>query len=302
MGILYIFEKKDMKTIFVIYIVGFLLIGIPTFPQQDIIVVKKDTLRCKIVENGLDTVTFSFSDKDQLKKYKSDVLFQGSFVKMWKNIKYVQFFQNTQGQTSTQELVRRFNFSHIIQYSNNTSSTILRVDTTNSRIYWFGVDFTNAKIKLGVAPRTQYSVSFFMDVNDFMLSDLGLIKYKQYFNLIADTGCVISRNSKMSFLNVYNRPGNILPLDSIRGILKEFRTVHDGIGLITLVTEINKETEMITFYITFFDLQSKTVLLCFKETEKAGGVGMAHHWTKPIIEFLDNLIEKPNWRTRYLKQ
>jgi len=54
------------------------------------------------------------------------------------------------------------------------------------------------------------------------------------------------------------------------------------------------------YYIAFFDIKTNSVLLCIGETEKAGGVGMAKHWTKPFREFLDMMVTKNNWKKKYI--
>lgn len=249
-------------------------------------------------------VTFSLPEKEQNKNFKIDRIEKNRLFMEWRKNEYIQFSQSPKDFHSTQELMGKFDFSHrklwnfYVHVGNNF---VQEMDTTNNRIFWIGLDFSKVKIKLGVAPRTQYSEPFFKDCNDFLLSEKGLISYRINFNFIIDTGIVTNRNSKINFPNIYNRPANILPIESIRVLLKDFKTVHDGIGLIIFVTEMDKETELITFYLTFFDLQSKTVLLCLKGTGQAGGIGMANHWTKPIIEFSNNLIKKSSWRKRYLK-
>ena len=294
-----------MKTI--IFFCFFFLVFFSLYSQidlrkNDIIVIKKDTLKCKIIENGMDTVVFSIIDNKTILKSNKEILVKDILYYKWQNINFLQFSRNSEDLHSTQELMGKFDFSHrklwnfYIQVGNNV---IQAMDTTNNRIFWMGLDFSKVKIKLGIAPRTQYSEPFFKDCNDFLLSEKGLISYMINFNFIIDTGIVTNRNSKINFSNIYNRPANILPIDSIRVILKGLKTVHEGIGLIIFVTEMNKETELITFYLTFFDIQSKAVLLCLKETGQAGGVGMAKHWTKPIIEFSNDLIKKNNWKKRY---
>ena len=277
----------------------FMLTNSLLFSQNDIIVINKDTLKCRIIENGLKTLTFLSLEN----KHFSESVFVIDTTYKTSNVDYVQFFQNPGSKHSTREFLGQLTVSNkeLVRVETFDGPAWVEKNTKpKNTIYWFGLDFTRVKIKLGIAPRTQYSEPFFRDCNDFLLSEQGLRSYANHFNFIIDTGIVTSRNSKINFPDIYNRPPNILPIDSIRVILKDFRMVHEGIGLIIFVTEMNKETESITFYVTFFDLQTKTVLLCLKEIGKAGGVGMAKHWTKPIIEFSESLIMNNHWKKRYL--
>ncbi|TRZ66739.1 hypothetical protein D4R20_00120 [bacterium] len=282
-----------------ILMVVFLLTNTVLFSQNDIIVIKHDTLKCRIIENGIKTLMFSSLEN---KHFSESALVIGTTYKT-SHVDYVQFFQNPRSQHSTRELMGQLTVSNkeLVRVETFEGSVWVEKNSTpKNSIYWFGLDFTRVKIKLGIAPRSQYSEPFFRDCNDFLLSEQGLRSYINHFNFILDTGVITSRNSKINLPDIYNRTSSILPIDSVRAILQDIKTVQDGIGFIIFVTEMNKETESITFYTTFFDLKTKMVLLCLKEMGKAGGVGMAKHWTKPIIEFSEGLIIQNHWKKRYL--
>jgi hypothetical protein len=40
-------------------------------------------------------------------------------------------------------------------------------------------------------------------------------------------------------------------------------------------------------------------ILAFYFSLLLSGVGMSKHWTKPVIESIDNLITKESWKKRY---
>lgn len=273
--------------------------------QYDLLFIKQDTIKCRIIEVEKNGVTFLLQEKNaRQKSLLSDYSDKEIVFREWKRNEYIQFYQDPKALHSTQELIGKFDFSHrkfLNSYIYEGGIAVQKIDTNNNRIFWLGLDFSKIRIKLGIAPRAQYTEPFLKDCNDFILSEKGMFGFFYHFNFIIDTGIVSNRNNRINFPAIYNRPGNTLPLDSIRSMLKEMNFLHDGIGFIIFVTEMNKETESITFYPTFFDLQTKTILLCLKETGEAGGVGMAHHWTRPIVEFSENLIKKDNWKKRYLK-
>jgi len=264
------------------------------------------------MENTLDWL--SYVSENNLVRVTRDTLFLFNLQAPEKvgkvpgayQINYVKFFENPGLVQSTRELMTKLDFSETgphniwVRHATSTSYVIGGIDTSFNRLYWFGLDFTQVKIKLGTAKRLEYSQPFFMDCNDYILSEDGFKEFSSSFSFKIDTGIVIDRNNNMNVVNIFNKNSQVLPLDTIRNILLKFPKSYDGIGLVVFVTEVDKLAELQTFYVTFFDIQSKTVLLCLKETQSTKGVGMANHWTKAIKGYLEGLLKKNTWRKRYI--
>ena len=270
----------------------FLIIGIQlSYPQDDLLVIKGDTIYCQIIETGFKKVKYRYNGQNIVSS----------------KIDHIQLSENPGSSYSLQDLMWKLDFSLKGPHVKLTKYSSL-IDTTGNRLFWFGIDFSHVVIQLGIAPRSDYSYPFFLDVNDFILAYTGPgwfshnPKFKEFwglFNLVVDTGIVTRRNEAINLKDVYNQSHIALSLDSIRQILYEFDAKYNGVGLVVFVTEIDKTKESETFYLTFFDIESKTVLLCIKQTSEAKGIGMANHWTKPIKEGLDKLPEKWGWKEKY---
>ncbi|MBC8314129.1 MAG: hypothetical protein ISR57_06035 [Bacteroidales bacterium] len=270
----------------------FLIIGIQiSYTQDDLLVIKGDTIYCQIIETGFEKVKYRYNGQDVVSS----------------KIDHIRLSENPESTYSIQDLMWKLDFSlksphvKLTRYGSE-------IDTTGNRLYWFGIDFSHVVIQLGIAPRADYSNSFFIDANDFILKYSGYArfghdpKFKEFwglFNLVVDTGIVTRRNEAINLKDVYNQSHTALSLDSIRQILNEFDAKYNGVGLVVFVTEIDKTIESEIFYLTFFDIESKTVLLCIKQTSEAKGTGMANHWTRPIKESLDKLPEKYGWKEKY---
>ena len=296
-----------MKEIFIFSLLIFLLLSVSVLSQNDLIIINRnDPVTGKIVENSLDSVSYiSIEDGKFYRVTENLVYVDSQYLHSVFKINHIQFAQNPGCEFSTQDLLNKLDFSSnspnkklVRDYSNYPNYKEI-FDTINNKLYWFGIDYSRVKIRLGKDPREKYSELFFVDCNDYLLSQDGFTNFRKHFKFIIDTGIVVIRNNGISFSTIYNKKPQILALDSIRTILNGFNINHTGVGLIIFVTDINKGLEIITYYSTFFDLRSKTILLCLKETKKTSGVGMANHWTKPIIENLDFLIQKDSWKKRY---
>lgn len=288
----------------IIFAVLFFIIASSIIAQEDIIVINKDTLKCRIVENTLDWV--SCISYGELVKLSPDCMTKGD-VKMATplSINYIKFSEKSGCSYTTSYLMKKLDFS---ANSPNTkwgmdsiTHTVYEMgfDTANNRLFWFGLDFSMVSITLGKASRADYDQLFFLDCNDYLASPAHFNDFKKLFSFILDTSIVTTRNDNINLRYLYNRPPQNIALDSIRNIIAGFDVSYKGVGLIVFITEINKETEAETFYITFFDIESKTVLLSLKETGKAVGIGMALHWTKPIQDNLNFLVNNNIWKRKY---
>jgi len=275
------------------------------FSQDDKIVMNNDTMSCRIHENNLDWIScISFGELVKFSENRIDKEKQTLLVPL--TINYIKFSENPGSSYSTLDLMRKLdfstnspNFKWVKDFSNN-EIYYNGIDTANNRLYWFGLDFSQVNIRLGKAPRSEYDHWFFLDCNDFFLNDDKFLDFREKFSFISDTGIVTNRNDNLNLRHIYNRQAKSLILDSIRSIISSFNVNYNGVGLIIFITDINKETESETFYVTFFDIESKTILLCLKETAKARGVSMVWHWTKAIKEYLDVLTKKFDWKKKYI--
>ena len=287
----------------------FLFFGLIAKPQHDLVVLDKDTINCTIIENALDWVSYVLGGITYHVKEDSITISDGSntgTIPALLKIKHIRFQGNPHSQFSTQDLMSKLDFSangpHNKWERDNVSNSlyISGIDTAFNKLYWFGLDFSCVKIQLGTAKRVDYSHSFFQDCNDFFLTDRNFKDFINCFNFIVDTGFVTNKNICVSLGNAYNRKSKTLSIDSIRNILQSFPSKLEGVGLVIFITEVDKAKESETFYVTFFDIKTKTVLLCLKETAPSGGIGMGWHWTNPINEILDKITKGNRWRNRYL--
>ena len=295
-----------MKNLTLIVIV---FLSLAAYSQNDLIVINEDTITCKILENSLDWVSYVSNGTEYRASTNQLTIINGTSFASTSTpltITGIRFQVNKPLDYTTQDVMRKIDFSvsgpHFKWGKDFVTKAfyITGLDTSYNKLFWFGLDFSWTTIQLGNATRADYSHSFFRDCNDFFLIDKNFKDFIKSFNFATDTGCVMSRNNSINLINAYNKRSKSLQLDSIRAILSGFRSMNHGIGLVIFITEIDKIAETETFYITFFDIKSKTLLLCLKETSQTGGIGMSWHWTRSINDYLGRLLKGGKWRDRYL--
>jgi len=271
----------------------FMITSILLFSQNDFIILEKkhvnDTIKCKILKNSIDSVVYVSNDTLYKILCDKSPVFTGlqvpdKLIIYGLRLKLVRFCQNPKTSNTISDL-----------FSKDMHSP----STPPVKLYWFGIDFSKVNVKLGIAPRTQYSNNFFLDCNDFILSEKGISVFRKSFNLILDTGIIAKRNSKIDLSSIYNNKGKPFTPDSIRETLKQFTSSNDGIGVVIFITSINKPLELETIHVVFFDIKTRSLLLCLDDVGNASGIGMAHHWTDFIRTYLDSFATKKTWRKRF---
>ena len=177
-------------------------------------------------------------------------------------------------------------------------------------IVWYGLDFTKATFVgqfdqgMGAMPATGNDMKnkWCGQWNALVGKEPQNFKLKEAFrmdNVIYDMASVNELNSKidadkcMSF-----NPGKI-EKSSIDAMVKKYTgDKKDGIGLVFVVENFNKGTEMADIYVTFFDIATKKILLCEKMSGKAVGVGLRNYWAGAIKAILKQITssEYATWK------
>jgi hypothetical protein len=164
-----------------------------------------------------------------------------------------------------------------------------------NNITYFGVDFTYANIKLGIAKRSEYSKSFFEDFNDFII-----LYCNEFFN-ISNKEFTKNRNVNINLDHIYNNYNTKnINITTIQKVISSLKTIEktNSIGIIIFITEMDKIKETERFTICYFDIDNKKIIGFDNIVAEARGVGMANHWTRPVIDFLqDPLSVKFNFYT-----
>jgi hypothetical protein len=95
-------------------------------------------------------------------------------------------------------------------------------------------------------------------------------------------------------------PGKIEKSEIDEMVKKYAGDRKDGIGLVFVVENFNKGTEMADVYVTYFDIATKKALVCEKISGKAMGIGMRNYWAgavKAILKMVDT-SEYKNWKSK----
>lgn len=187
------------------------------------------------------------------------------------------------------------------------SKTAKDVFTSNS-ITFFGLDFTKAKCvgTGGFNDPKEIVEKFFAEWNQLFYKEQGKYDLRKFFhkeNVEYSLDMIENLNSKVSPSNlITTKPPNI-DNETIQKIVGSYMpSQKEGIGLVLIVESLDKESSGGTFYVVFFDIATKHILLSEKVFGKAGGFGFRNFWAKAFFIGLRECEKRYyDWERTYSK-
>lgn len=171
-----------------------------------------------------------------------------------------------------------------------------------TEIVWFGMDFTKAKFVgqfdqgMGAMPATggdmrnkwipQWNALIQNEQQNFDLKK-ALNKESIYY----DIASVNTINSKLDPDGCMDVNPTKIEKSALAEMVKKYSSADkkDGVGLVFIVENFNKGTQIADVYVTFFDIATKKILVCGKVSGAARGVGIRNYWAGAIKAIIKDL-------------
>ena len=171
------------------------------------------------------------------------------------------------------------------------------------QITWLGIDFSQAKFfgsetdykKSGELINCEFAGKYFTAWNNLFITEA-----KKY-----DVAKAIHRTNVPYALNVTDKVNSALTKDFFSEDSLTFKTLTEeaisdlvkkydfqgktGIGMIFFVEGMSKPMEKEGVWVTFVDMNSKTLLLTSYQAPKPGGFGFRNFWMKPFYTILKDM-------------
>jgi hypothetical protein len=174
---------------------------------------------------------------------------------------------------------------------------------SSTEAVWFGMDFTKATFVgqfdqgMGAAPATgsDMKVKYIPAWNNLIAGEQKKFDLRKAFrkdNIIYDMNSVNELNNKIDVDKCMSFNVGKIEKSQIDEMVKKYTSSQkDGLGLVFIIENFNKGTQMSSVYVTFFDIATKKVLLCERMEGKAMGVGIRNYWAGSIKHILDQIDE-----------
>ncbi len=170
-------------------------------------------------------------------------------------------------------------FSFQINAQYNTSD-IFEVN----EITWYGLDFSNVRLIGAIGFKNPEKIkSYYFDAwNSLIINESKKYKLDKFFH----------KESVEHYLNIVTDRNELPNLDElvieteysfgaekVKQIISEYDSGdQEGIGLVFILESLNKYREKAFIWVTYFDIQTKQVILTERLEGKAGGYGFRNYW------------------------
>jgi len=153
-----------------------------------------------------------------------------------------------------------------------------------NEITWYGLDFSNVRLigAIGFKDPEKIKSYYFNAWNSLVIYENKKYKLnkffhkdtvKQYLNVVSE------RNTLPKLDDLVIETAYAFDAEKVKQIISEYDSGdNEGIGLVFIVESLDKYNENASIWVTFFDIQTKQVLLTEKIDGKAGGYGFRNFW------------------------
>jgi hypothetical protein len=161
-----------------------------------------------------------------------------------------------------------------------------------NEITWYGLDFSNVRLIGAIGFQNPEKIqSYYFDVwNSLIFSEAdkyNLAKFfhkesvKHYLDIVKEMNTL--PNSDELVIEIEYSFG----AEKVMQIISEYDSGDkEGIGLVFIIESLNKQKEKAFVWVTFFDIQTKRVLLTENFDGKAGGFGFRNYWAGAYYEIM----------------
>lgn len=183
---------------------------------------------------------------------------------------------------------------------------------TTKTLVWYGLDFSKAKLvgtfsemgSAGMKSGLDMKTKYFKGWNDLFFSESKKFNLQKTFrkdDIKFDLSVIENRNSQVDENSILGYNTITLTNDDIQNIVSSYNSnAKEGIGLVFIVENFNniKSDAFASIFVTFFDINSKKVLLTDKLVTKPAGIGLRNYWAGAIYKMLKEIEEQKynQWR------
>jgi len=185
------------------------------------------------------------------------------------------------------------------------ASLLLYAGTINSQsnraycaqeITWFGIDYSQAYFidDKAFPDPSKLTDKLFYEWNNFVFKEPKKFNIEKAFNkrnVLYSTSYINNRNTE---IDINKRVGNFwfqegyLNNDSIQEIISSYKLPkhNSGVGLVFIVMSLDKPQRIAEYWVTFFDIESKEILLTRQINGAPGGAGIRNYWANSFYNAL----------------
>jgi hypothetical protein len=176
---------------------------------------------------------------------------------------------------------------------------------------WFGLDYSEAYFigSEGFTNPSDIKDRYFNSWNILIKNEYDKYNLGKFFKKSKEEISLENVTKRNQDLNIYARViadnSKMIQLDKDKVqemIIKyDFNDDQEGLGIVFIVESYSKTAVIANYFVTFFDIKTKKVLLTERMEGKPGGFGIRNYWAKSYYNVLNKIYKKryKAWEKEY---
>jgi hypothetical protein len=183
---------------------------------------------------------------------------------------------------------------------------------TTVEITWLGVDYSDVKFigpasgwgEVSTKSPTEMRDKYFPEWNSLIVNEWKAFKIEDAVyrtEVPQDIKAISKANEKSNKKEIFSESISdyqLLTESDVKSMVKKYDfNGKEGLGFLLIAEGMSKGKEEASYWVTFVDMKSKTVLLTKRMTGKAGGFGFRNYWAGSIKSLMKSIRKEfKTWR------
>lgn len=164
-------------------------------------------------------------------------------------------------------------------------SVVAMAQSNFKEVEFYGVDFTKAKV-IGASETPVDFKRAFSGINNLFISEPKKYDIERYFGKKATVNIdmLLKQNDDISTDNIKtNDSSYTLTEEQIASMVSSYNVTGKGLGLVFIVSKMDKGRNEAIVYVVFFDKETKKVIKSNAIPSRAAGFGLRNYWAGAIF-------------------
>jgi len=161
---------------------------------------------------------------------------------------------------------------------------------SENAITWYGVDFTVARFTLVIEEPSIIVNQYLKSINNLIQMEPEKYDLKKWFNkteVTMDLDQVNERNGKIDPGSLVITDEHKITLDDVKGVIAKYSTKgKSGLGLIFVAENLHKVTQTASYYVVFFNQDTKEIVDAQHFDVKPVGIGFRNYWAGSVYNIM----------------
>ncbi|MBN2812878.1 MAG: hypothetical protein JXQ80_02315 [Bacteroidales bacterium] len=156
-------------------------------------------------------------------------------------------------------------------------------------ITWYGIDYTLAKFTLVAEDPSVIVNQYLKSINQLIQMEPTKYDLKKWFNKTEtkiDLEQVNERNSKIDPATLVINDEHTITPDEVKKVVSAYKTQGPGLGLIFVAENLHKVTQTGSYYVVFFNQDTKEIVYSQRFVAKAVGIGFRNYWAGSVYNIM----------------